>query len=40
MISWWWMIPIMLVGAIVGAVITGVLLLDNCPRDDDDEGVL
>ena len=33
MISWWWMIPIMLVGAIVGAIVGAVitwgLLLDN-----------
>ena len=32
------MIPVMIVSALAGAVVTGVLLLDNCPRDDEDEG--
>ena len=39
MISWWWTIPLMIISGAVGAIIAGVLILDNCPRDDDDEGV-
>lgn len=37
MISWWWMIPIMIISALAGAVVAGVLILDNCPRGDDDD---